>query len=208
MADRADVRSIAAVIDWHASLTTYGEMLDESMAGVDLEIRRIYEWLNEQLARWQRAVRDCEEEVTRAKGELRNRKFPTWDGREPDCTVQEKALKLAKARQEHAEEKVETVRQWLGRLPKLIDETFTGPSRRLRSMLEAELPVALVELTRRVESLESYAGLRPDYAPGPTTSEPSSAPLPTGSGEKGSASEPLTEPTTQPREAGGEEGNR
>ncbi|MCI0705631.1 MAG: hypothetical protein L0241_31615, partial [Planctomycetia bacterium] len=93
----ADVRSIAAIIDWHADLTTYGESLAEAMAGVDLELHRAFDWLEEQLHRWQRSIRDREEEVIRAKAELANRKFPTWDGREPDCTVQEKALKLAKA---------------------------------------------------------------------------------------------------------------
>jgi hypothetical protein len=165
----ADVRSIDAVIEWRADLTNYGDLLAEAMAGVDLEIRRAAEWLEEQLTKWRRAIRDCEEEVVRAKAELAQRKFPTWDGREPDCTVQEKNLRLAKARLEHAEEKVETVRRWIGRLPKMIDEMFTGPSRRLKGMLEADLPNALAELARRIASLESYAGLRPDYAPGPGT---------------------------------------
>ena len=130
----ADVRSIAAVIDWRADFVNYGELLAEAMAGVDLEIRRAYDWLEEQLALWKRAVRACEEDVVRAKAELSQRKFPTWDGREPDCTVQEKALRQARARLEHAEEKVETCRRWIGRLPKMIDEAFTGPSRRLKSM--------------------------------------------------------------------------
>src|SRR5688500_3798228 len=126
----ADVRSIAAVIDWRADFLSYSESLAEGMAGVDLEIRRAYDWLEEQLALRKRAVRACEEDVTRAKAELAQRKFPTWDGREPDCTVQEKALRQARARLEHAEEKVETCRRWIGRLPKMIDEVFTGPSRR------------------------------------------------------------------------------
>ena len=39
----------------------------------------------------------------------------------------------------------------------MIDEMFTGPSRRLKSLLEADLPNALAELGRRIESLESYA---------------------------------------------------
>jgi len=161
----ADVRSIAAVVNWRADLANYGDLLAEAMAGVDLEIRRAHDWVEEQLALWRRAVRGCEEDVVRAKAELAQRKFPTWDGREPDCTVQEKALRLAKAKLEHAEEQVETCRRWLGRLPKLVDELFTGASRRLRGMLEADLPNALAELARRVAALESYAGLRADYAP-------------------------------------------
>jgi hypothetical protein len=205
----ADVRSIAAVIDWRADLINYGDLLAEAMAGVELEIRRAYDWLDEQRARWQQAVRDCEEEVTRAKAELAQRKFPTWDGREPDCTVQEKNLRLARARLEHAEEKVETCRRWIARLPKLIDEMFTGASRRLRSMLEADLPNALAELARRIASLESYAGLRPDYAPllsGASNPAPNPAareeptpptPLPEGKGEK----EPSSPRDLETREA-------
>jgi hypothetical protein len=181
----ADVRSIAAVIDWRADFINYGDSLAEAMAGVDLEIRRAYDWLEEQLALWKRAVRACEDEVTRAKAELAQRNFQTWDGRQPDCTVQEKALRQAKARLEYAEEKVETVRRWIGRLPKMIDELFTGPSRRLKGMLEVDVPNATTELGRRVAALESYAGLRPDYAPAPSTLPPNPSPQPQPPGGEG-----------------------
>jgi hypothetical protein len=164
----ADVRSIQTVHDWRADLTAYGEVLAEAMAGVDLELRRAFDWLDEQLALWRRAVRTCEEDVVRAKAELSQRQYQTFDGRVPDCTVQEKNLRTAKARLERAEEQVERVRRWIARLPKLIDEVHTGPSRRLKNLLEAELPVALAELGRRVAALETYADLRPDYAPAPS----------------------------------------
>jgi hypothetical protein len=191
----ADVRSIAAVIDWRADLTNYSDLLAEATAGVDLEIRRAYDWLEEQLAKWRRAIRECEEEVVRAKAELSQRKFQTWDGRDPDCTVQEKNLRLAKARLEHAEEKVELTRRWIGRLPKLIDETFTGPSRRLKTMLEVDVPNALAELARRITALETYASLRPDYAPGPSALAEPTPPAPLALGESeppaGSPCDPL-----------------
>jgi hypothetical protein len=118
MPDGADVRSIDAVRDWYAALADYGDALAEALAGVELEIRRAYEWLEEQSARWQHAVRQCEEDVTRAKAELSQRKFQTFDGREPDCTVQEKNLRLARARLEHAEDQVAKCRQWVARLPR------------------------------------------------------------------------------------------
>lgn len=178
MADGADVRSIDAVREWHASLATYGDGLAEALAGVELEIRRGYDWLEEQLGRWQHSIREREEEVTRAKAELSQRKFKTWDGREPDCTVQEKALRLAKARLEHAEDQVAKCRQWIARLPKMIDEVWVGPSRRLSSYLDVDLRKALTELARRVAALESYADLRPDYAPAPAMSSVAAAPPP------------------------------
>src|SRR5262245_12803420 len=178
MADAADVRSIDAVREWHATLTTYGENLSEGLAGVQTEIRRGFDWLHDQLALWQRAVRQCEQEVVQAKAELAARKFPDWSGREPDTTVQEKNLRMAKARLEHAEDQVQKGRAWIGRLPKMIDETYSGAGRRLGNFLEVELPKGLAVLDRRIAALESYASLRPDYAPAPSVSSVPAAPPP------------------------------
>ena len=174
----ADVRSIDAVREWHAALAGFGESLSEALAGVELELRRANDWLHEQLALWKRAVRDCEEEVVQAKAELAARKFPDYSGREPDTTVQERALRRAKAKLEHAEDQVEKVRGWIGRLPKVIDEVYRGPGHRLANFLDAELPKGLAGLNQRIEALESYAGLRADYAPAPAGSAPQPAPPP------------------------------
>ena len=201
MADSADVRSIDAVRDWHAALAAYGENLTEALAGVQMEIRRGFDWLHEQLVLWQRAVRECEEEVVQAKAELAARKFPDWSGREPDTTVQEKNLRQAKARLEHAEDQVQKVRAWIGRLPKAVDEAYSGPARRLGNFLEVELPKGLAVLDRRVAALESYAGLRPDYAPAPAASSIQPAPpareKPPGADAPGS---PENQPDQRPPE--------
>jgi hypothetical protein len=162
----ADVRSIDAVRDWHATLANYADSLSEALAGVEMEIRRAFDWLEEQQALWKQAVRDGEDEVVRAKAELSQRKFKTWDDREPDCTVQERALRRAKARLEHAEEQVERVRRWIGRLPKVIDEVYRGAGRRLQNFLDDDLPKGQTDLARRIASLEVYAGQRPDFASG------------------------------------------
>ena len=164
----ADVRSIDALREWHAALAVYAAGLSDALAGVEMEIRRAHDWLGEQLSRWQQAVRDCEEDVVQAKAELSARKFPGWDDRNPDTTVQEKALRQAKAKKEYAEDQVQLVRKWMQRLPKLVDEAYTGPSRRLGSLLELDVPKALAALDRQLGALDSYAGLRPDYAPGPS----------------------------------------
>ncbi len=189
----ADVRSIDAVRDWHATLANYADSLSEALAGVELEIRRAFDWLEEQQALWKQAIRDCEEEVVRAKAELSQRKFKTWDGREPDCTVQERALRRAKARLEHAEEQVERVRQWIGRLPKIIDEVYRGAGRRLQNFLDDDLPKGQTDQARRIASLEVYAGQRPDLAPGgggaPSVAGASDArPAPEGSAPETSGS--------------------
>ncbi|MBX9627474.1 MAG: hypothetical protein K2X82_26980 [Gemmataceae bacterium] len=166
----ADVRSIDAVRDWRAALCAYGESLSEALAGVELEIRRGFDWLADQLARWRREVRECEEDVFRAKQELAARKWPGYDDRPPDTTDQEKALRRAEARLEYAEGQVERVRGWIARLPKVVDEVYRGKGRRLVAFLEVDLPRGLADLDRRVSALDRYAGLRPDYAPTPTGS--------------------------------------
>ena len=71
--DGADVASIEALRDWLAALAVYRDEVGESLAGVQIEVRRGLEWVAEQLALWQRAVRDCEEEVTQRKAELAQR---------------------------------------------------------------------------------------------------------------------------------------
>lgn len=168
----ADVRSIDALREWYAALTGYGEMLSESLAGVELEIRRGFEWLNEQLSLWQKAVRQCEQDVVQAKAELSARKYPGFDGRDLDTTIQERNLRRARARQEYAEDQVVKVRSWIGRLPKMVDEVYRGPSHRLGGYLEADLPKHLSLLGRQIESLEQYANLRTDYSPAPSGTVP------------------------------------
>ena len=54
----------------------------------------------------------------------------------------------------------------------MVDEVYRGPSHRLGGFLEAELPKALAVLGRQIESLDSYSGLRPDYAPTPSGTSP------------------------------------
>ena len=191
----ADVRSIDAVRDWRAALAGYGDTLSEALAGVELEIRRGFDWLADQLSYWRRQVKDGEEEVFRAKQELAARKWPGYDGRPPDTTDQEKALRRAQARLEAAERQVERVRGWIARLPKVVDEVYRGKGHRLATFLEVDLPRGLADLDRRLAALDRYAGLRPDYAPAPAAgrtlppapvkADPSPRPPPPGrEGEK------------------------
>ena len=171
----ADVLSIPALRDWLAALAVYRSDLGEALAGIQIELRRGIDWVGEQLALWQREVRAAEEAVTQAKAELAARKFPGWDGRMPDTTVQERNLRRAQARQEHAEEQVIRCKKWIARLPKMIEEVYTGPSHRLQLLLEGDVEQGAAQLGRRLESLERYTGDRTDYS-----SAPSSLPPPAG----------------------------
>ncbi|QEL14935.1 hypothetical protein [Limnoglobus roseus] len=174
MASGADVRSIDALRDWLIALGNYRSSIMEVQSGLDMEIRRAFDWLEDQGKRWKTAVKDCEEEVLQAKNALASRKFTDSTGRMPDTTVQERDLRRAKARLEQAEEQVAKCRSWLMKLPKIIEENFTGSTRRLRTIVEADMPGAMAGLERKIAILDSYAELQPDFAPAPSTANLSS----------------------------------
>ena len=146
---------------------------------IRIEIHRGQEWVSRQLDLWQRAVRVADEAVAQAKTELAGRRFPGFDGRMPDATVQERNLRRAVARLEHCEDQVVKCRKWMTQLPKLIDETFTGASHRLNTFLETDVPGAVAALQRQIEALERYTETRLDFASAPSAaSVPAKPPEP------------------------------
>jgi hypothetical protein len=92
---------------------------------------------------------------------LFRRKTPDFSGRIPDTSVQEENLARAKARLRFAEDQVEVCRKWAAKLPKMINEEYDGPSRRLGDFLEAELPAAIAHLNARILSLHKYTEVKP-----------------------------------------------
>ena len=92
MGPSARVTSIEALKDFRASLCRFGHDAKEAIGATELEIRRIFDWLDAQLKYWQKEVRIREEDVARAKAELIQRQYGQRDGRGPGTTDQEIAL--------------------------------------------------------------------------------------------------------------------
>jgi len=182
----AEVRSVAALREYLAGMITHRDELQNVLASIQLELRKALDWVAEQGSSWAREVRRAEEAVVQAKAELAARQFPDWSGRMPDTTVQEKNLRRAEARLSHAQDQVLRCKQWLGRLPKLIEETYAAKGHRLGIFLEGELARALGQLDQRLESLERYAELRTDYQSAPRESAGGPAP-PAGPSQAGSS---------------------
>jgi hypothetical protein len=172
MSPGADVRSIDGLREWVAAAQVFGHDAAEALGGVRVEIRRAFEWVNEQGELWARAVRSTEQEVVQAKADLAARRFPGFDGKMPDTTLQERNLRRAEAKLEHAREQVRRCRSWASRLPKVVEEAYSARSNRLQNFLEGELPKALAGLARRVEALEQYADLRADFSSAPSNLPP------------------------------------
>lgn len=155
MAASAEVTSLQALIDWKGSLCTFTSEAKEALSSLAMEIQHTLAWLEEQLKNWKSMVRQCEEEVFEAKQELSRRKMMRIGDRPPDTTEQERALRRARERLEHAQEKAENCRHWLRQLPDDISD-YEGPARQLGAMLEAEMPKADALLESKIASLEAY----------------------------------------------------
>jgi hypothetical protein len=163
----ADVQAIDALQDWHNAVVLFREEALDALSSINMEVRRAFDWVDEEGKAWKQEARLAEQEVVQAKAELNRKKTPNFDGRIPDTSVEEENLARAKARLRFAEDQIDVCRKWAVRLPKMVSEEYEGPSRRLGNFLEADLPVALAHLAARIEALHRYTQVAPVSAPPP-----------------------------------------
>ena len=170
MSDSAHVTSIDAVKAFREALCTFGVDAQAALCSADTEIRRIVDWVHGQQQVWQRRVRECQEEVTRAKQVLIQRRWGHDEGKGPGTTEAEMALRKAKQRLEEAEAKVQTVRRWLQQLPQALLE-YEGHARQLSGWLESDLRRGIAVLDRKLDALEAYVHLTAGPGPGPQAAD-------------------------------------
>src|SRR5712692_509446 len=108
MSQSAQVSSIEAVRAFKEALCSFSVDAQGALCAADMEIRRTIDGLQARLQYWQREVRERQEEVTRAKTGLVQRRWGHTEGRGPGTTEQEIALRKAQQRLKEAEAKVET----------------------------------------------------------------------------------------------------
>lgn len=158
MSDQARVSSLEALKDFRAAMAAFGTGAQQSLVAVDLEIRRMMEWLTgEQYSYWKMEIRRREEALAEAKMSLSQARISTMtvSGAPAPCTDQQVAVQKAKVRLHEAEDKFKCVQRWA----RIVEEEmleYQGPQQQLMTMLEGELPVAYAELDRYVDQLEAY----------------------------------------------------
>ena len=159
MSQSARVTSIDALQDWKNALAVFQDHAKEAVVTLELEVRRMFDWLDDQRRFWQAEIRRREDEVVQAKSELWRRKnMPIIE--HPDCVEQEKALRRAQARLDEAHHKLEKTRRWAPALKRAVDE-YECHGRRLAAILESDVPRALGVLEQRIRSLDAYVALTP-----------------------------------------------
>jgi hypothetical protein len=164
MSRGAYVASIAALTEFRADLAGFVAEAREALSANEMELQRAFTWLETQTDFWKRQIRVRQEEVVTAKNNLAARKMLKLFDRPPDCTEQEKALRLAQRRLAEAEQKLANCKRWTTELPRHADE-YQAKARRMSGILEADLPRAGSMLERKIESLEAYANMAPPLTP-------------------------------------------
>jgi hypothetical protein len=167
MTPGADVQAIDALQDWHNALCVFRTEATESLSSIAMEIRRAFDWIEDEERAWKQELRQAEEDLVRAKAELAQRRTPDYSGRIPDTSVQEENLARAKSRARFAEDQIDVCRKWTQKLPKMISEEYEGTARRLSNFLDSDLASAIAKLSVRIDRLHAYTGVQPANAPAP-----------------------------------------
>lgn len=159
MSEAARVTSVDAVKEWKDAVCVFHDEATDALGAIEMEIRRAFDWLDQQMRYWQVQVRKREELVLQAKNELTRKKMLPIVGKNPDTTEQEKNLKKAQRRLEEAEHYLEKARKLMPVLRRAVEE-YEGPGRQLSNFLEADMGNAIALLDRKLNALDAYLALR------------------------------------------------
>ncbi len=165
MSQSAQVQSLDALKALHAALARYGPEALEALGAAEMEIRRVFDYLHNQLKHWQRQVDKRNEDVNRARADLVHARA-LRKGERSGYVEQEIALRKAQTRLREAEEKVVAAKRWLLHLPQAVNE-YEGPARRLAGLLDADLKQGLGVLDNKIALLEAYMAVQTAEPPAP-----------------------------------------
>jgi hypothetical protein len=144
------------------------EDVREALCAIDMECRRVLDWLaHDQPRFWRDAARNAQEELTHAKSELFRRRLAGINGEMPDLTEYKLAVRHAQRRLEEAEDRFEKCRRWSQLVQRAVEE-YEGPARQLAALVEGDPPDCVALLGKVLERLDAYLVVGPP--PGATRS--------------------------------------
>jgi len=151
MSDSARVKSVDALRDFREALATFIEDARSALTSVEMENRRMTEWVNQtQRFYWANEVKRRREKMNEIRGELHRKKLSGAGD-----TEAKELVRIANSRLREAEEKVEIVKKAAPILQHAIDE-YLGLARPLGDMLTGDLENALGKLERMADALDKY----------------------------------------------------
>ncbi len=162
MSGPAQVRSVAALERFRASLVEYEKRTQTALDILTSELRRATNWIEEDRPNyWLKQEKNAADAVHQAKLDVeRCLIFTTIGDQQPACREERAALQEAKDRLDYCRDKRQHVRQWQGVLQHEVYE-FRGRISQLRRILESELPAARAKLQLIIRQVEGYQIERP-----------------------------------------------
>ena len=159
MTTRANVQSTEAIESVRTALVRFVDQVTDALTGLDLEMRRVTEWLeHDRPKHWRTQTRLAADQVHEAQAALhRCLMYPIADER-PSCTEERAALKKARARLAYCEAKQERVRHWMHSVRHELFE-YEGRISQLVRLVEIEAPEAIGVLNKILRRLEEYRSI-------------------------------------------------
>jgi hypothetical protein len=166
MSRSANVRSTQTLTDFKNSLCNFGEEARNALSGVEMELRRVRDWLErDQLGYWQAQVKRRQEQMMQARADLHKRKISQQGSDAVSDSEQKEALRDAQRRLRVAEEKVDLIKKKL--IPYLHHEIaeYHSHSQPLGDHLSGGFERSIAAMEKMIGALESYLALRVPTAP-------------------------------------------
>jgi hypothetical protein len=165
MSKSANVLSVQTLKDFKLAMITFAEDARNSLSGVDMELRRMRDWLErDQLGYWQMQIKRREEDLMQARADLHKRKISQQGSDAVSDAQQKEALRDATRRLRVAEEKLAAIKRLIPFLHHAIDE-YHSHSQPLGDHLAGGFEKSLVTMERMIGSLEDYLALSAPSAP-------------------------------------------
>ena len=165
MSQSANVRSTETIREFRIALTTFAEEGRNALGSVEMELRRMRDWLQrDQLGYWQMQVKRSHEQLSTARTELHRRRLSQSNSDAISDSEQKEAVRAAQRRLEAAEDKVKRVKGWIPVLEHAVAE-YHSSSMPLGDRLTGSLVNSLALLDRLLASLDAYLTLAPPSTP-------------------------------------------
>jgi len=163
MSQSVQVRSIETLGTFRASLLRYRHEATAALDGFEYFLGRALEWLRDRTLFWQKDVRRAQDELRFAEMALGRCRASGHTGpnglyRAPDCGRYETALVRAGVRLRDAEGALQGAQHWQQTVERAI-EGYRLEVRRLKDVLDENLPVALISLEAKLNTLAAYVSI-------------------------------------------------
>jgi hypothetical protein len=165
MSKSANVLSVQTLKDFKIAMCNFAEDARNSLSGVDMELRRMRDWLErDQLGYWQSQIKKRQEDLMQARADLHKRKISQQGSDAVSDAEQKEALRDATRRLRVAEEQLAKVKRLVPVLHHAIDE-YHSHSQPLGDHLSGGFEKSLFTLEKMIGSLEAYLALAAPTAP-------------------------------------------